>query len=264
MSFFRVENLTAGYGGKNVLENVSFTLEKGTVTGIIAPNGHGKTTLLKAVCGIIPHRGSCTLEGEALEGLSPRRLAKLCGYIPQRSGISIDISALDVVLMGFNAHLKLLEYPSAEMKEAAREALRKAGLEGKEEMNFLHLSEGQKQLCILARTLVSPGKLLLLDEPESALDFRLRHKMLDILREWSRETGGSVFVSLHDPALALNYCDNLFLMDGGEIFGCIEPQKDPIEKMEQLLCRVYGSIILHRCVRRDGKTSLVMLKEDEP
>jgi len=264
MSFFRAENLTAGYGGENILDNISFQLERGCIAGVIGPNGHGKTTLLKAVCGIIPHKGNCSLDGEELGRLSPRQLAKCCSYIPQRSGITIDISVLDVVLMGFNPYLKLLEYPSDAMKEAARDMLRRTGLEGKEEMNFLHLSEGQKQLCILARTLVSPGKLLLLDEPESALDFRLRHKMLEILRKWSAETDCSALVSLHDPALALNYCDKLFLLEGGKLIGSIEPARDPLEKMEQLLTRVYGSVSLHRCVKKDGKSCIVMLKEDEP
>ena len=172
MSFFTVSGLTAGYGGAPVVNGVSFEVEAGSLLGILGANGSGKTTLLKAVCGILPHEGSCVLETEnlekaVLEELPPRQLARLCGYIPQRSGISIDISVLEAVLMGFNPRLKLLEYPSREMKEQAREALQAVGLGGREEENYQHLSEGQKQLCILARTLAAGGRLLLLDEPES-------------------------------------------------------------------------------------------------
>ena len=163
MSFFKVENLTAGYGGKQVVNHLSFELEAGSLTGLLGANGSGKSTLLKALCGILPHRGSCMLEKQFLEELSSRELARLCSYIPQRSGISIDISVLDVVLMGFNPRLGLLEYPSAQMKEKARQALDRAGLAGREEENYLHLSEGQKQLCILARTLAAESRLLLLD-----------------------------------------------------------------------------------------------------
>ena len=149
-----VRNLSAGYGKKTILHDISFTLESGTMTGLLGSNGSGKTTLLKSLCGLLPHTGQVTLQGMPLEQLSPRALARRCSLICQRSGISIDISALDVVLMGFNARLGLLEYPGKQMKESARQALAAVGLGGMEERNYQTLSEGQKQLCILARTLV--------------------------------------------------------------------------------------------------------------
>ena len=151
MSDFTVKNICAGYGKRNVIENVSFQLEKGTLMGVLGANGSGKTTLLKALCGILPHRGMSVLDGVELEKCSPKQLARLVSYIPQRSGISIDISVLDVVLMGFNPKLRLLEHPTKQMKEAALNVLQQVGLGGKEYENYLHLSEGQKQLCVFAR-----------------------------------------------------------------------------------------------------------------
>lgn len=261
MSFLSVNGLSAGYGREQILENISFQLEEGTLLGILGANGSGKTTLLKAICGILPHRGSCSLEGNALEALSSREIAKQISYIPQRSGITIDISALDVVLMGFNPRLGLLEHPTKEMKAAAALALARVGLEGKEETNYLHLSEGQKQLCILARTLVSGSRLLLLDEPESALDFRFRHQMLDLLGQWVTENRGSAVVALHDPALALNCCHQLLLLSGGRVLGTVSPRQTPLEEMERLLCQIYGSVSLQWCRSRGGQPYLVMLKE---
>ena len=218
--------------------------------------------MLKALCGILPHQGTCQLEDAVLEELPPKQLAKLVSYIPQRSGISIDISALDVVLMGFNPHLGILEHPSKAMKGKAVQALRQVGLAGKEETNYLHLSEGQKQLCILARTLVSDSKLLLLDEPESALDFRFRHQMLSLLRSWVASQERSAIVTLHDPALALNFCDKLLLLLDGNVLDVIEPKSDSLDKMEQMLSMVYGSISLQRCYNRIGDAQIVMLRED--
>ena len=142
MSFFSVKGLCAGYGSIPVFEDISFEITEGSVIGILGANGSGKTTLLKAVCGILPHAGNCVLDGTVLEGLSPRNIAKLCSYIPQRSGITIDISVLDVVLMGFNPQLGLLERPNAGMREAAVRALAQVGLAGREEENYLHLSDG--------------------------------------------------------------------------------------------------------------------------
>jgi len=262
MSHFSATGISAGYGKHNVIEKISFDLDAGTLMGIIGANGSGKTTLLKALCGILPHQGNCILGDSVLEGMSPGQVAKIVSYIPQRSGIAIDIAALDVVLMGFNPRLGLLEHPTGKMKDTARMALDEVGLAGKEETNYLHLSEGQKQLCILARTLVSDSKLLLLDEPESALDFRFRHQMLSLLRSWIATRERSAIVTLHDPALALNFCDKLLLLADGGVLDIIEPKSDSLDKMEQKLSMVYGSISLQRCHNRKGDAQIVMLKED--
>lgn len=263
MSFFEVSDLSAGYRGRQVLEKVSFSLPAGHVLGILGANGSGKTTLLKAICGILPHGGTCRLEDARLEQLNPRQLARKCSYIPQRSGISIDISVLDVVLMGFNPCLGLLEHPTAPMCAAARRAIAQVGLAGREEDNYMHLSEGQKQLCILARTLAADAQLLLLDEPESALDFRYRYHTLQLLREWTRQGRRGTMAALHDPALALNCCDDLLVLSEGRVKAVLRPAIDPLEKMEQQLSEVYGSVSLHRCLDRAGRQQLVMLKEPE-
>ena len=262
MMFFSAQKLCAGYGRNKVLQNVSFSLESGCLLGILGANGSGKTTLIKTLGSILPHEGTCLLENTELETLTPKQISKLVSYIPQRSGISIDISALDVVLMGFNPQLKLLEQPTKAMVDAAMQALEWVGLEGKADKNYLHLSDGQKQLCIMARTIVSGSRLLLLDEPESALDFRYRYRMLDMLRNWIAQTRGGAIVTLHDPALALNYCDKLMILKNGEILQILSPKEDSLEKMEQALCEIYGPVNLQSCQTRSGKEVLTLLKED--
>lgn len=262
MKFFTVNDLSASYGKHEILSHLSFETNASETIGILGANGSGKTTLLKSICGILPHTGTCKLEGNLLEDKNPKQLAKLCSYIPQRSGISIDISVLDTVLMGFHPHLGFLEHPSMEMKEKAISLIHKVGLSGKEHTNYLHLSEGQKQLCILARTLVTDSKLLLLDEPESALDFHFRYQMLSLIRNWNRENHSTALVSLHDPMLALNNCDRLLLLADGRIFSTISPQTDTLANMEEKLCHIYGNISLHHCVNKSGQKQIVMLKEN--
>lgn len=263
MSFFYADHISAGYGKVNVIEDICFHLECGRMMGIIGANGSGKTTLIKAICGNVPHAGNASLDGCILENLSVRQLASVCAHVPQRSGINIDISAMDVVLMGFNPRLGILSHPTNAMRTAARDALTQVGLSGKENMNYMHLSEGQKQLCILARTLVSDAKLLLLDEPESALDFRYRYQMLNLLQGWVKNENKAAIVTLHDPSLALNYCDQLLLLDNGSVLGTIYPQTDDPDQMEQMLTRIYGPINLQLCRTRNGQSQIVMLKEDE-
>jgi len=261
MSFFTVNRVSAAYGKTAVLRGISFSVENGCVVGVLGANGSGKTTLLKAIGNLLPHEGTCRLENTELEKLTSRQLAKLVSYIPQRSGISIDISALDVVLMGFNPHLRLLEHPSKAMTDAAVLALSEAGLFGCEEKSYLQLSEGQKQLCILARTMVSGSRLLLLDEPESALDFNHRYKMLEKIRHWAEKANGAAVVTLHDPALALNYCDQLVLLKDGQASAILIPRENSLEEMETCLSQIYGAVSLQWCENRSGRKFLTMLKE---
>lgn len=263
MNLLTVTNLSAGYSQKPVVKDVSFSVAPKTIVGILGANGCGKTTLIKSIANLLPHTGSCQLDGAYLEKLSPRQLAALCGYIPQKSGISIDLTLMDVVLMGFNPKLALLQPPTEQMKQAAFEALCSVGLGSRKDYNFQQLSEGQKQLCLLARTFVLDRKLLLLDEPESALDFRLRYEMMELLRAYVEKNSAAALVTLHDPALALNYCDTLLVLSDSGLIGEIYPSSTPIFKMEQLLSSIYGTISLTTLSTRRGKKRLVMLKEDD-
>ena len=171
MSFFCVDSVTSGYGKGNIIENISFRMEKGSMTGILGANGSGKTTLLKSVCGILPHSGSCTLEGVKLETLSARQLARIVSYIPQRSGISIDISALDVVLMGFNSQLKLLEQPTKGMTDAAMDALIDRGFDPVYGARPLKRYLQSRIETLIARRIIAadvePGTILKVDLDEN-------------------------------------------------------------------------------------------------
>lgn len=179
---FFADHLRVLRGGHPILNDLSFSIESaGTMTGLLGANGCGKTTLIRTICQDLPHSGSCKLNGSVLEGLSVRNLARQISYIPQQTGISISMSVLDVILMGFHSMLKLFEQPSAMMREQAYTALCQTGIENLADRDYLTLSGGQKQLAILARTLVENTSLLLLDEPDSSLDFPNRSSMLRLI-----------------------------------------------------------------------------------
>ena len=249
MNLLTVTNLSAGYAGKQVIKDISFFVAPKTIVGILGANGCGKTTLIKAIANLLPHTGSCQLDDTYLENASPRQLALLCGYIPQKSGISIDLT--------------LLESPTEQMKKEAFDALCSVGLGSRKDDNFQQLSEGQKQLCLLARTFVLKRRLLLLDEPESALDFRLRYETMGLLRTYVAKNNAAALVTLHDPSLALNYCDTLLVLSDCGLLGELQPFSTPISKMEPLLSSIYGTISLTTLSTRRGEKRLIMIKEDD-
>lgn len=262
--YFEVQHVSAGYGEKEIIHDISFEVEPHTLTALIGPNGCGKTTLLKSIVNLLDHQGKCVLQGEILGELSVRKLARKISYIPQRSGIHVSMSVLDVVLMGFNPVLKLLERPNKKQRQRAKDAITSLGLSGYMNKDYLTLSEGQKQLVLLARTMIEDTDLLILDEPDSALDFQNRYKILNILKQMTDNEEKAGILCIHDPAIAFELCQQIVVMKDGNIIDIFHPQTDPLEKMEDALRKIYGNVMLNKCMDRNGSTHIVLLWEGEP
>lgn len=256
--FFQMHHVHVAFGSRQILKDISFSIGTETLTGLLGINGSGKTTLLRTICNQLPHSGHCILGSLTLEMLSVKELARNISYIPQRSGIHISMSALDVVLMGYNPILRLTEYPDAAQKEAAEEALCHVGMGEYGTRDYLSLSEGEKQLCILARTLIENTSLLLLDEPDSSLDFHNKYRMMNLLSQVITQSHKSGLLCLHDPILALNYCNELLLLKDGTISSVLHPREDPLEFMENALADIYGPVQLSR-IEHAGKQHLALL-----
>lgn len=263
MSLVKVENISTGYDKENIIDNISFEINEGELVGLLGTNACGKSTLIKSVCNILPHSGKVTISNNVVEELKTSSVAKLISYVPQQSGLGIDISLLDVVLMGFNPRLKLLERPDNNMISKAKEIITNLGLEDKLNANYMTLSEGQKQLAILARALVSNGSLLVMDEPESALDFSVRYKIIKNIKKWISDGNKAGLIILHDVMLALNYCDKLLLLNDKRIVDIINLHYDSIEDIEMKLREIYGDISLFNVKDKSGINHLVMLFDSE-
>ena len=258
-TILEVDALFSGYGKKEILHNISFSLKPHSLTCLMGANGSGKTTLLRSIANQLSHAGNCMLSGMALENKTIRDLAREISYVPQKSGISISLSVLDVVLMGYNARLKLLENPGKKQIERACEVLAKVGLEAEMDTDYLKLSEGQKQLVILARMMIEDTHLLLLDEPDSALDVPNRFRMMSYIRDMVGTEEKVGILSLHDPLLALEFCDQLVLLKDGVCVDILFPQMDSVEKMEAAFCQTFGNVSLLECYDKDGKRHFSMI-----
>lgn len=199
------------------------------------------------------------MDGVPLESLSTRCLAQTVSYIPQQSGISVSMSAREVVLMGCNPRLGVLQSPTAAMCAAAEEALRTVSLADKAEQDYLTLSGGERQLCILARTFVEDAPLLLLDEPDSALDLANRSHMAALLAEFVHASGKTALICLHDPMLMLDWCDTLIVLQNGQVGAMLYPRTDPVEALQSALAAVYGPLELVPVTDRTGRVRLALL-----
>ena len=256
-----VEHLTGGYGRRTVVRDVSFTVERGELCALLGLNGCGKSTLLKSVCGLLPIReGRCAVDGEDCTHLHERQRALRMAYIPQRATPIAGRTVLDVVLMGFNARLHLFETPGRGRRQLAAETLGQLGLADMAELDYAELSEGQKQLVILARTLVQDAPVMLMDEPDSALDFVNRNMELERIRSILKSQNRGGLITLHDPNFALAYCDRLLLMKDGAIIGQVAPGEIAPEEIGAALSLIYGPV---RVLRHPGGFVMVRAAAQE-
>lgn len=255
---FSAAGISVYYGSTCAVDNVSFDLMPGQLNAVIGNNGCGKTSLIKAIMGLIKHNGKCQLNEHLLENLSVKKKAQLISYIPQRNNLTISMTVREVCLLGFNPHMHILGGYTTDMIKRADKAIDMVGLNGLYESDFLALSEGQKQLCILARTIIEASPLLLLDEPDSALDFSNRHLLMQRIRSIVSD-GRCVLMCIHSPELALEYCDNIFLMKAGTILTSINTHTDSLDTINEKMSLIYDNINVIECTDINHKTHRIVV-----
>lgn len=256
-ALLKTEDFSVYHKDRRVVQEVSFTLRPGEFTALLGLNGSGKSTLLSGLCGLLPSAGSCAVGGRQVASFKERERAKLMAYLPQRSEMAAELTAFDVVLMGFHAALPLLGAPGRAERETALRLLGRIGMADAAQANFFSLSEGQRQLVLLARALAQNTPLLLLDEPDSALDFNNRHRMLELLRELAQKEQKALLLTMHDANFALRYCDRLLLLQDGRLLEDLPTNADDAV-LQAALRRIYGEIELGYC-----KNQRVLLKTEK-
>jgi zinc/manganese transport system ATP-binding protein len=190
----QITDLTCGYDGQTVLENISLDLYPGQFAGIVGPSGSGKTTLLRALLGRADiYHGAVRLGGDSAE-----RGTRI-GYVPQLETIdwTFPVTAEEVVLMGLTAEGGLWPWPSREHRRRMAELLERLGIADCSQRHIRDLSGGQQQRVFLARALIRSPQLLLLDEPTASADIKTRHEILHLLADLNAD-GVTVVLTTHD------------------------------------------------------------------
>ena len=204
-----------------IFQNVNFSVDSGEILAVLGPNGAGKTTMLRCITGMLKWRGGQSLlDGEPIHTMPMRKLWSKMAYVPQAKAASSAYTAFETVLLGRSSHLNAFASPKKEDVEKAEEVMDLLGISHLANKKCTAISGGELQMVLIAKALASDPKVLILDEPESNLDFKNQLVVLDAMSRLAQNGMACVF-NTHYPAHALQRADKaLILSRGGDyVFG---------------------------------------------
>ena len=222
----QIQNLSVAYGRRPIIHDLSAgPLLPGRVVSLLGPNGSGKSTLLKALAGLLKvAHGQVMLDGQDLTKLSFERRAQRVVYLPQSLPAAVHLRVFESVMVAARAS-DLDPHAQDASPQRILDVLGRLGIEHLA-MHYLdQLSGGQKQLVGLAQALIRTPRLLLLDEPLSALDLNYQCHVMDLLAQETREHGLTTLIVLHDLNIALQRSDEALLIRAGEVVGHGRPDQ---------------------------------------
>nr|WP_314656239.1 ABC transporter ATP-binding protein [uncultured Fusobacterium sp.] len=244
MAIINIEKLNYSYGRKEVLKELSLDIDENKLTGIIGPNGCGKSTLAKNIIKYINGKfESFKIMDTDIRELTHKKIAQLISYIPQKSIIIPNISVFDYVLLGRFPLLKnSWDNYSEQDYEIVEKNINLLNIRELKDRNIETLSGGELQKALLARALAQEAKILLLDEPTSALDLNNAVEFMKILKNISMKKEISVIIIIHDLNLASLFCDSLIILKDGRFIEKGSPKEvineENIKSVYNLDCKV--------------------------
>ncbi len=230
----RIQQLVIRRGKALIVPGLDLApLPSGTVTALIGPNGAGKSTLIHALAGSLPAHGSVTLDGIDLASLSHDRRCQEVGLLPQTLPQAAGLTVYELLLGG----LLTLGVSQESAEHRIEHRLAELGLSHLAMRSMATLSGGQRQMVALAQLLARQPRLLLLDEPSSALDLHWQLAMVEAITRDVRERNSIALLALHDLNLALRCCERIIVLSDGQCAA----DGAPLDVLDPaLLARVYG------------------------
>lgn len=219
-------DLTLGYDGGNVVEDLTLHLPDGLVTVIVGPNACGKSTLLRGLARLLrPSSGAVLLDGEEIHRKPTREVARVLGLLPQHPVAPEGISVTDLVSRGRHPHQKFLRATTRADRDIVTDALLATDTLSLAQRPVDELSGGQRQRVWIALALAQQTGLLLLDEPTTYLDLAHQLDMLDLVDRLNHSRRTTVVMVLHDLNLAARYAHHLIAMRDGDVVRCGRPNE---------------------------------------
>lgn len=234
----RADAVYAGYNGRVILENVSFSVGEGEIVGLIGPNGAGKSTLLKTLRRILPMlSGSAALMGDDINTLDAKEFARRAAYLQQRVEMTFDYTARDIVLAGRYPYLSWWSQEREHDLAIAEACMAYTGVSELADNPLHAMSGGQRQRVLLAKVLAQQTPVLFLDEPATGLDIIYQEEIFRFCRELSA-AGKTVLLVAHELSLAARFCSRLLLIGRGTLLADGAPK---VVLTDALLSQAYGA-----------------------
>ena len=229
---------------RNILNEISFSVNRGEVCAIIGKNGSGKTTLLKCLSGILTH------------GKGSIDIVKPTGYVPQKINFIYDMNVLDTIVMGRYHFIGPFSMPKKEDYDVARKSAADLQISHLIDKNFNQLSGGQQQMVLLARAMAVGSECILFDEPFSALDYGNQNQIISVIHKLSLSNITQIF-STHDPNHVIHIAEKVLILkhDGDYLFG---PTKEVMT--DSILSELYGMKL--KQIKVNQKTTAIIALYD--
>lgn len=216
--FFEVHGLSLTLGGTRILDNISFTLDKGEFLSIVGPNGAGKSSLLKCIGRLYrEYTGSVMLDGMQLAAMPPRMIAQRIAWVHQTSSDLLPFTVREFASMSRYPWQKSFSGETSKDRETIDNALETAGISELADRQLDSLSGGERQRALIAAALAQSTDILYLDEPTSFLDYRHQAETLALIEKINKEQGITVIMVTHDINLALHGADNIIALKHGKV-----------------------------------------------
>ncbi|HKJ66657.1 MAG TPA: metal ABC transporter ATP-binding protein [bacterium] len=251
----QLQNVTMAYGDRIALETIDAGISENEFIGIIGPNGSGKTTLFLGILGLHPTiQGDIMVFGKSVK-FAPKEIRQKIGYLPQRESLDPTVPGLveDIVMMGLYSNLGMFRRPGQRERQRVREVLEMVEMLPYIKEPIGHLSGGQQQRIFLARALVSNPRLLLLDEPTTAIDPGTQARLIELITRLQQNLDLTILLITHDVNHLISRVHRvMYLNKRLHAFG---PTEEILK--EKLLARVYGQTV-HVIQLEDGQPCVVV------
>lgn len=213
----RFKNVSISYGKREVVHDISFDLKQGNSLVMLGPNGCGKTTILRALAGLIPYKGSILLDGIEVRKYKREEMAKKVAYLGQMMFGDFSYTVEETVSMGCYASKKKswFMYMTKEEKSKIDEILVQMDLDTLRDRPITNLSGGQLQRVFLARTFAQEPDYILLDEPTNHMDLRYQKELLEYLTAWEKNENHTLIGVFHDVSFATQIADRFLMIREG-------------------------------------------------